>query len=227
MVVVSAPVGGFANHTTWLLWIHPEFKSYIQKKPFSEEEFNSVAGQDWPDIKNLDSVTNPEFRKELEDIRYIDIHPANHVKWLLDNIYTEDRTWHNWLSIEWNFRDYLYNFKIEHTAKMEYTVLCTIDYEVAYKNYLKINSSFNNCGLDEFNKEIQKFNDRAKNSNNLVVDNTVLFDQELNYDYYNQLTDYFNLENRYNEAQVVHDAWYKAQIRSATDFKKEVKRLYN
>lgn len=226
MVVVSAPVGGFANHTTWLLWIHPEFESYIQKKPFSQEAFNFMCGEDWPDIKNLDSVTDPVARKELEYLRYIDIHPSDPVKYLLDNVYTEDRTWHNWLLREYDYRDYLYNFEITHTAQMEYTVLCTIDPEVAYTNYLKINSSLNNAGLDVFKKEIQEFNNRATSSENLVVDNTLLFKPELDLNYYKKLTDYFSLENRYNQAQVVHDAWYRAQIRSATDFTKEVLRIY-
>jgi len=226
MVVISAPWGGFANHTTWLLWIHPEFKSYIQKKPFSQEEFNSLCGDSWPDINNLDSVTDPVLQRELEHLRLIDIYPTDPVQYLLDNVYTEDRTWHNWLLKEWHYRDYLYNFKIEHTAQMEYTVLCTIDPNVAYKNYLKINSSFNNAGLDEFKKGIQKFNARARSSANLVVDNTLLFKPDLDLNYYKQLTDYFKLEDRYNQAQVVHDAWYRAQIRSTTDFITEVEKIY-
>lgn len=226
MVVVSAPWGGFANHTTWLLWIHPEFKSYIQKKPFSQEEFNSMRGDSWPDINNLDSVTEPAIREELEHLRLIDIYPTDPVQYLLDNVYTEDRTWHNWLLKEWHYRDCLYNFKIAHTAKIEYTVLCTIDPEVAYKNYLKINSSFNNAGLDEFKKGIQKFNNAVSKATNLVVDNTLLFKPDLDHNYYKQLTDYFKLVDRYNQAQIVHDAWYRAQIRSATDFITEVEKIY-
>ena len=226
MVVVSAPIGGFANHTTWLLWIHPEFKSYILKKFYTQEQYDNMRGEDWPSINNLDNITDPNVKSDLENFQYIDVYPTDPVQYILDKVYTEDRTWHNWLSREWWYRESLYNFEIEHTAEMHYTVLCTIDPEVAYKNYLKINSSFNNVGLDDFFKEIKEFNNRSTNSKNLVIDNTVLFSPKLDVDYYKQLTEYFKLEDRYEQAQIVHDAWYRAQIRSETEFKAEVNRVY-
>jgi hypothetical protein len=226
MVVVSAPIGGFANHTTWLLWIHPEFKSHILKKSFTQEEYNNVRGVDWPDIDKLDNITDPDVKKDIENFRYIDVYPKDHVQYILDNIYTQDRTWHNWLPTEWQYRKSIYNFEIEHTAEMHYAVLCTIDVNVAYKNYLKVNSSLATRGLEFFRKEVADFNASAIKSKNLVVDNTVLFSPELDIDYYKQVTEYFKLEDRYQQAQVIHDAWYRAQMRSETEFLKEVNRVY-
>ena len=226
MVVVSSPIGGFANHTTWLLWIHPEFKSFIQRYSFTDEEFEAVRGSDWPTIYNIDTVTNPSIIQNLEKYEFIDVYPEDPVQFILDKVYTEDRSWHNWLLREWYYRNRIYNFEVAHTPEMHYTVLCTIDPKVAYKNYLKINSNLNSCSLDDFLQEIKDFNNKTINSNNLVVDNTVLFNPKLNVDYYKQLTEYFKLEDRYEQAQIVHDAWYRAQIRSETEFKAEVNRVY-
>jgi len=226
MVVVSAPIGGFANHTTWLLWIHPEFKSYIIKKSFTQQQYDNVRGPDWPDINELDNITDPEIKSDIERFRYIDVYPKDHVQYILDNIYTEDRTWHNWLAIEWQYRTHIANFQIEHTAELHHTVLCTIDPDVAYKNYLKINSNLAHRGLKFFIKEIEDYNTKAMNSKNLVIDNTVLFSPKLDIDYYKQLTEYFKLEDRYEQAQIIHDAWYRAQIRSEAEFIVEVNRVY-
>ena len=210
----------------WLLWIHPEFKSYIQKKSYSEKEFNFLRGEDWPNIENLDSVTDPVLRKEIEDLRFIDIYPNDPVQFIIDNVYTEDRTYYNWLSIEWQYRLDLYNFELDHRARMEYTVLCTIDPELAYYAYFKFVNNLAGDTVDKFRERIQKFNDRASRSTNLVVDNTLLYKPELDLNYYKQLTDYFNLEDRYSQAQAIHSAWYTAQVRSATDFIREAKRIY-
>lgn len=231
-IIVSAPWGGFANHTTWLLWIHPEFKSGIQKRPFTQEDFDIARGEEWPDINDLESVTDPSIKEELENLRYIDIFPEDPVQYILDNVYTEDRSWHNWLSKEWNYRTDLHNFEISHNfeiasiAHTDHTVLCTVDPEVAYKNYFKLNSSFNMCGIDKFKKIVKKYNDEASNSTNLVIDNTALWNSELDPNYYQKLAEYFSLDNLYPQAQVIHDAWYRAQIRSETDFLKEVERIY-
>ena len=54
----------------------------------------------------------------------------------------------------------------------------------------------------------------------------MLFSPELDIDYYKQVTEYFKLEDRYQQAQVIHDAWYRAQMRSETEFLKEVNRVY-
>jgi len=232
-IIVSAPIGGFANHTTWLLWIHPEFKSGIQKKPFTQEDFDINCGEEWPDINDLESVTDPNIKEELENLRYIDIFPEDPVQYILDNVYTEDRSWYNWLSKEWKYRMDLHNFKITHNFKIDsiahtdHTVLCTVDPEVAYKNYLKINSGLNGAsGPGGFKKMIKEYNDEALNSTNLVIDNTALWKSELDPNYYEKLAEYFSLDDLYDQAQVIHDAWYRIQIRSETDFLKEVERIY-
>lgn len=226
MVVVSAPIGGFANHTAWLLWIHPEFQSYIIKKSFTQHQYDKLRRPGWPDFNDIDGVTDPIIKKDMENFRVIDVYPDDPVQYIIDNVYKEDRTWHNWLSIEWQYRMSMYNFKIEHMAEMHHSMLCNIDPKVAYKNYFKINSSLNSRGLDNFLQDIKDFYAKAENSRNLVVDNTILFSPILDLDYYKQLTEYFKLEDRYNQAQIVHDAWYRAQIRSETDFLAEVYRVY-
>ena len=110
---------------------------------------------------------------------------------------------------------------------MEYEVLCTIDPDMAYRNYLKVNSSLNNVGMELFEDQIKKFNQLSHKSTNLVLDNTVLLKPELDQSYYKQLLDYFKLADRYQEAQTIHSAWYRAQMRSAKDFLQEVKRIYD
>jgi len=227
MIVVSAPWGGFANHTMWLLWMHPEFKSYVTKKHFTQEEYDVVKGYDWPDLKDVSKIDDPNIKADLEQYHVIEIIPENHAQYILDNVYTEDRTWHNWLQREWQHRELLVNFSIGHTAKMEYEVLCTIDPDMAYRNYLKVNSSLNNVGMELFEDQIKKFNQLSHKSTNLVLDNTVLLKPELDQSYYKQLLDYFKLADRYQEAQTIHSAWYRAQMRSAKDFLQEVKRIYD
>ena len=232
MVVVSAPVGGFANHTMWLLWIHNRFSNIIRPAKLNEQRknlYNIIKGSDWPDLENLADITNSEIISELQDLGYLEIVVENKVKFILDKVYHRERTWHNWLQTEHHFRERLTGLQMTHNANSNCSLLCKIDPDISYKNYIKINSSMNNQGIEIFYKVIDEFNAIADtfNDRSLVVNNSILFQETLDINYYNKLVQYFDLDYQYEKAQQIHNAWYTAQIRSQQEFLKEVRRLYD
>lgn len=151
------------------------------------------------------------------------------VDFILQSVYHGKRTWHNWLIYEWKYRLHLDDIRIGHDIEhynLEKQILCTIDPEVAYKNYVKFNSSLNKVGKEYFLENVQNTNNKLKNHPGLILDNSNLLENNLDKDFYYKICNYLDLEDKYNQANQIHKSWYVCQKRSEWDFLQEVTELY-
>ena len=233
---IIAPIGGFGNHVAWLIWSNLSIESVIKSVHINETVYNSIKGSLWPEYKKINLVDNTnDYYNEMCRLGVFDYKVNNPAEFILQNVYHRKRSWHNWLQIEWKLRTQLKDIDISHNIDMisdeKLNLLCCIDPDLAYRNYIKVNSSFNNQGLESFFNDIEKFNKNANNlkeqKNILVVDNSDLFKKSLDYDYYNKIISFLNLNNDYETANIIHNAWITCQERSEQEFLNQIQQLYS
>ena len=233
---VIAPYGGFANHVGWLIWDNSSFDSVLKSNYVSKTEYNIIKGNSWPEYEEINLVNIPKFvYNEMCSFGVFDYKINNTLEFILKNVYHDKRSWHNWLYTEWAFRTRLKNIEIFHSldkiSNKELNLICCIDADLAYKNYIKINSSFNNRGLEYFFNQINEFNENAtalKNQKNvLVIDNSNLLKNPLDYNYYDKIVSFLNLENDYRNANIIHNAWLTCQERAEQEFLNQIQQLYS
>jgi len=236
--LVSAAPGGYANHVAWIIWLHDFAGNIINpnKTTCNKDFFNVMKGDDWPEFEDLKKrdveKLNKTIEQELRNFGFLPRYISDKVSFILQEVYSHNRSWHNWLKTEYMFRNCI-SAEISHEAKVVNNniknVFCKINPDIAYRNYLKINSSLNLKGKDFLKKEILEFSynaDKLNSSSCLVVDNDIIFKETLDKTYYEKIRSFFDAEDRYEEACVIHNAWWNAQMKSEKDFLQEVKRLY-
>jgi hypothetical protein len=236
MIYINSPTGGFGNHLAWLIWSNSEFSSILLKNNINENHYNKIKGVSWPNYKDLSlcNIESESLLLEFQSYGLIDNLIKNPVDFLINNVYN-NRSWHDWLKKEWEFRNRLKNIVVGHTHKIKinpdhFYIFGKASADTCYKHYLKINSSFNNNGIDEFLNDANIFNqnvDDYKNLNNvLIVNNDLLLSDILNNDYYEKIIKFLNLNNDYNNANTLHKKWNFLVKHSEIEFVKEVNRLY-
>jgi len=165
----------------------------------------------------------------------------NKLKYLRENNYSAQRSWFNWLQIEWEHRPIFNNqIQILHEYydwtrlydKNKYKVLPAdkiifLEYEnldLLLDNYWYINLGLNSCVPFKLKQQIldwqqQLSNIKLKNYEQcLFLNGELLFQQQLNEGLYNQICEWFGLEKFYTEANLVHQWWQECKVRSAKEF---------
>ncbi|CAB4128605.1 hypothetical protein UFOVP112_44 [uncultured Caudovirales phage] len=195
-VGIVAPVGGFGNHVRWLMILDPSFVLVTQAR-------------DVPVV--LDTI-----EKKLE--------------FITDLVYPIDRTWHNWLEFEWRYREDLNKIiAFSHgplwpTTK---TLVLQVSPDLAYKSYLKFNSNLNTRSRVRFINDVTDLN--ALNYfgiDHCILNSDVLFTPTLSDYFYNQLINFFGLENLFEHASIIHNLWYDRHIKAEREFVEDVVKLY-
>ena len=108
---ISAPMGGFGNHIRWLVLLDKKFKlSPLEAVVWNQAIFDNIKGPDWPIFSNYESM--PEFVKQecINELGiFVNIAESidDKMNFILDNVYNNSRSWHNWLITEWAYREYL------------------------------------------------------------------------------------------------------------------------
>ena len=245
---VIGPTGAFANQVRWLILLDRQFT--INLPNFNLEKYNELKGPDWPSyndyvVKNLLNV--PDFIKEEFDelgayqLKFDTL--DNKLKAFKYQIYPESRTWHNWLQIEHHFRDSMNNVvNVLHDLKhSEFNIIepdaknlfLTIDPELAYRCYLKFNSNLNNLTPEYFKKidvegEFDLWQEMVNNApkHNKILNVNILYQPELDRNFYNELIQWFELDNNYEHASYVHQLWYKAHRRAEKEFVTDIHQFY-
>jgi len=85
---------------------------------------------------------------------------------ILNDVYNDDRNWHNWLQFEWTWRDEVDNIinhqhylpKAQKNLNFNKILYINANGENCYKHYIKFNSSLNGYGKYQFIKEINVCN---------------------------------------------------------------------
>jgi hypothetical protein len=238
------PPGAFGNHLRWILLLSPEYSFRVVP---TREEYSRHAGSDWPTYENY---LNNDFTNVQSDILH-EIKGLNNdhkllppckfndndskLKFIENYIYCNERSWHNWLIKEWEFRQtFDPMIYIDHDLNLKdpdkRIIILTIDPMLALKSYLKFNSSLNNVSAEFFLKRIRNFNNRAvelsQQERFLILDTTVLFNQQLDRSFYNRAIKWSNQTDRYEIANVVHGLWYQCHIKSQCKFLEDIENFY-
>ena len=202
--VVIAPMGGFGNHVTWLAWMHVD----------------EAQSTKWP-------INGVEQK----------------IKFIEKSVYPLKRTWHNWLWYEMRFRNIFsdavftnfirfdhimqYDDYNDHTNKY---LFLRSDVDLCTKHYMKLGPCFCNMGILKWQKLIHVHNstlDKLPNqSNHLILNGPILWNSVLDKDFYDKMVKFFEFDNMYEHAKIVHKMWYDGQINAEQEFLQEAKRLY-
>jgi len=165
----------------------------------------------------------------LLDSKFTSNSPSEQVDYILSTIYFVDRTWHNWLIVEWNHRNSLNKkiyFSHNNLITAENTIFLKADPELAYKSYLKFNSNLNNESKNQFLRYVNNFSNVIGTSNNTVLDSTKLFTETLDRDLYTQLITAFDLDDNYESAQIIHSRWYQLHKQAEIDIINDLTEIY-
>jgi hypothetical protein len=241
---IVAPIGGFGNHVRWLLLLDPQYKFTLRYGFVDQESYNNVTGVNWPcydDYLNLNFDTCPkDIVAEMLDFTLMhfphcaEIVPFDNTVSKIDaftnSIYSSNRSWHNWLTTEWKYRDYL-NMFLYFTHDRKYvpsqkTLILTVDPDLAYRCYLKFNSYLNKHSVCNFMIKAEQYNKLPVSANTKMLDSTILYQPTLDREFYNEMIDWFNLANLYDDANYVHGLWYQAHQRAESEFVQDITKLY-
>ena len=185
------------------------------------------------------------FRSKREVIGYMGS-GGNHLRWLLlldpsfvlprgtsqnnydfiiQDVYSFGRTWQNWLNYEWRWRlevEDLIAFSHGRVIQsdIKYCALKT-DPDAAFKHYLKFNTNLNTTLIDTFKRKTMEYNDtivaQSVLDNVLIIDSEGLFQPQLDTELYNQVVEWFELDNLYDQASEIHTKWYNLIKRAEQD----------
>lgn len=242
-ISVVSPIGGCGNHVRWLILLDQQFSLFVD--PINRRsDYEKMRGAAWPSYDNylIDNYTGIDSNI-VNEIASGNFSPrlnfttlAHKLNEFNHSIYPESRTWHNWLITEWRWRNEL-NEIIEHNHlysnlkdKNKKTLLLTIDPSLAYKLYVKFNSNCNNTSMDQFHSDILSSNNEhlaVTNENVLLLEADILFNEVLDRAWYQQLITWFNLEDNYASASIVHKLWYDAHKRAERELVAVLTKLYS
>lgn len=151
------------------------------------------------------------------------------IDFIKDRIYPPERTWYNWLSFEYEFRIQLNGILtvghfLKELSKIENSKTLVLYYSnlnEVFNQYYYINVNLNSQTMDQFKSYIKDSNNQCqqatqKNAQSLLAD--PILNDELDYNFYKQVVDFFELDDQYREAKIVHSLYKDARARAFRDF---------
>jgi len=193
-------MGGYGNHVRWLLLLDSTFQS-------SELNFAGDAN--------------------------------SKVNFILKNVYFNERSWHNWIEIEFRFRQQ-FNRLIFFTHTFDKLIIndddtCTlivVSPELCYSSYIKLNTLNHKASKKDFMNWTAKSNlleeqRREYLPNFRVQKSDILFQEELDYNWYHEIVSSLHLEDNYNHAKLIHKKWYQLHKKAEKDIVRDLFELYN
>ena len=180
------------------------------------------------------TTLDPSFTLRLND--QVLTTPEEKIKFIEQNIYFSGRTWHNWLEVEWRYRDTMnaaVRFAHSHVeiAGTSPTAVVVVDPESAYRNYLKFNSNLNTRSRERFLRDVaEDNNNNVKFAESVgyatVLHSDLLFHPTLDRIFYQDLTSFFGLKNLYSAANQVHQLWYNCNKQAEQEFVRDIAQVY-
>jgi hypothetical protein len=210
---VCAPIGGFGNHVRWLALLDPAFQ--FELTPLAE----------------------PRFKKIPDPTRHITfLDPNSKLESFCTQIYSSKRSWNNWLWMEWLYREdldtiFVFKHREDQIDEIHKNLVLTVDPELALKCYFKLNSNLNHCTPDIFKEQSLWFSRNAiRNLPNLVENKILnvdcLYQSTLDREFYNNMIEWFGLNDCYDLANQVHELWFGAHERAEQEFLEYTDHLY-
>jgi hypothetical protein len=244
MNTIVSPIGGFGNHLRWLMLLDPQFNfgSVCSVPNWNYDMYSDIRGPSWPNFQENFSDMPSHIKKECvellpeRELLMVDIKNNTvdeKVKFILLNVYCNDRTWHNWLKYEFKFRYWLDNFilfthDLCDIQPTDNNILTTISEYNTYKHYLKFNSLSSGDGKDGRIRSTKAHNTEV-NAYKYVctrVDTDILFNSDLNMELYCACINAFGLDNNYTYANTVHNKWFNLQKKSEIEFVNNITEIY-
>jgi hypothetical protein len=208
-----APVGGFGNHVRWLALLDPVFQFVLT--PSVDGGFSKITD-------SSRQITFHNAETKLESFR--------------TQIYSPNRSWDNWLQMEFIYQETQQVFQIEHRWDLvdgvDKNLVCTIDPELALQSYFKLNSNLFHCTPEKFkintkNRINENVYNLSKRSGNKIIAVDCLCQPILDKTFYNTIIEWFGLSDCYDLANRVHGLWYDSHQRAKRDFVEYVNCFYN
>lgn len=227
---ILAPGGAGGNHIRWLLLLDSRFQFdfYEQSERVQKALNYFIDAKEYKLLSNL---------------------PNDKAKNIAALVYSKKRTWHNWLAIEWYYRNAINNViffdhgneggweKISNPIDSYKALLCAIDPDLSYKNYVKWNSNLSNVPIHQYKKEIENnfsakaYSDRLYKLDRLapcmIVDVSKLFQETLDKNFYQSIINFFQLEDHYNLAAELHSLWYNLNISAEKEMIQDLTKTFN
>lgn len=180
-----------------------------------------------------------KFNCLQDDVFKNDNSPQGKSSFIMEHVYHEKRTWHNWLRIEWDFRIWVNKHialeheaygvaSIHHDSKFSDAIIAVhVEPEFAYKRYLKFNSGNNGRSKEETITEIEEYNSKILNNpTTTIIDAAVLYNEQLDEELYSRCIDAFSLESNFDYASEIHKQWYKLQENAEFEFVQDITNMY-
>jgi len=213
-------MGSYGNHIRWLLLLDDMFK-YDRFFPLSKwdlELFNTIKGKDWPkDYAELSSMPNwvqQEVNELVPDLKCLKLNTITEkIDFILEYVYPYNRNNENWLEYESRYREQFNDIKLSHSLddadKYINKMSLILDPNICYENYIRFYPLFANKRKG-FIKNVKKFNDIAiKKYDQCVIDISVIYNKNLDYNTYKAMISCFNLADNYEYACKIHERWYE------------------
>jgi hypothetical protein len=166
------------------------------------------------------------YKLELDDRILVSV--EDKVKFITTTVYSNDRTYNNWLDYEFTWRyklDLVLKFTHDMTDFFDnlMSIAVTVDPELALRCYEKFNPSINNISKENFLKQIRKQNLMCEFASNaldtvICIDSTKLFQPILDKEIYNRATKFFDLESNFDHANTIHQVWYRLHIKAENEW---------
>lgn len=244
--LVTSPIGGFGNHVRWLLLLDDKFNCFqddVVALRWDKELYNDLKGSSWPTFDNFELMPNwvkykCHDRLPSTFLKYDDT-PKGKSSFIMEHVYHEKRTWHNWLGMEWEFRIWANKYiafeheaygavSIHHDGKFRDAIIAVhTEPEFAYKRYLKFNSSNNGKSKEQTIIEIEEYNSKILNNpTTTIIDANVLYNEHLDEELYSKCIDAFSLEDNYKYASEIHKQWYKLHENAEFEFVRDITNMY-
>lgn len=250
MKKIFAPIGGLGNHVRWLVLLDQQFCFQHRSRMVSHAGYHGLKEIDWPEYRDYVNPSKNDTEFDPVILSKIQKHFAPHdldfssqdhkIRCFQNDIYGPDRSWHNWLEKEWSYRliadRYVY---FNHWIKdqdiendQNRCLILTVNENLALRHYLKFNNNLNNTSQKAFLLYTKNYQNAhvwlpCTRQHIKMVSVDDLFAPVLSRDFYNQLIDWFELQDNYELANLVHALWFQANDRAQKEFVRDILAFYD
>ena len=161
--------------------------------------------------------------KEFQPIAMLD-----KVKFIECNVYSQSRTYSNWLQYEWRYRKKLdkiimFSHHIEDILSPNKVVILTMRPKYAYRTYVKFNPKINGHTVKSFMRQVERDNlsntsFRNKGAETIVIDASLLYTSVLDKQVYDNVVSFMGVENVYDTANTIHKLWYDLHVKAVLEY---------
>jgi hypothetical protein len=210
------------SHVKGIDW--PEFSSW---KTLKKEDLNATILEEISAEFKIDELSLIANEADVFSKPIITL--EDKLNFILNRVYPHSRSWQNWLMYEFRYRTQLQNLIfVDHNEQLptslkdrahEYNkiIVCRVDPKLALRTFIKINSHLNHISPGDFIYKIQQENILAqdylnKHQNVLQLDNTILYNEILDRNFYTKVIEWFGLSDQYEQANIIHERWYRLHV---------------